>query len=80
MTNTRKGQSYKFNIVNLIKPDSLYNHGMRPLFYSKKTAEQKSIGWHRCGSDIRYYQSKKRNAVQSIQFYTLSFTVEMPFD
>lgn len=25
--NTRKNQQYKFYIVNLIKPDSLYNHG-----------------------------------------------------
>jgi hypothetical protein len=47
VTNTKKNQIYKFNIVNLIKPDSLYNNGMRPLIYSKKVAEQKSIGWHR---------------------------------
>jgi hypothetical protein len=47
VTNTKKNQIYKFNIVNLIKPDSLYNNGMRPLIYSKKAAEQKSIGWHR---------------------------------
>jgi hypothetical protein len=39
VTNTRKNQSYKFNIVNLIKPDSLYNQGMKPLVYSKKNAE-----------------------------------------
>ena len=38
VTNTKKNQIYKFNIVNLIKPDSLYNNGMRPLIYSKKAA------------------------------------------
>jgi hypothetical protein len=54
VTNTRKNQAYKFNLVNLIKPDSLYNQGMKPLIYSKKNAEQKSIGWHRCATDIRY--------------------------
>ena len=42
ISNTKKGTTYKFNIVNLIKPDSLYNHGMKPLTYSKKAAEQRS--------------------------------------
>ena len=29
-------------IINLMKPDSLYNSGMKPLFYSEKQAKQKS--------------------------------------
>lgn len=32
--NMKKGVTYKFNIVNLIKPESSYNQGMKPLFYS----------------------------------------------
>ena len=32
--NTRKGAAIKFNILNLAKPDSLYNQGMRVLSYS----------------------------------------------
>lgn len=38
--NTKRNHNYKFNIINLCKPDSLYNHGMKPLIYSKKTVEQ----------------------------------------
>ena len=53
--NTKKKVPYKFNIVNMIKPDSLYNHGMRPLMYSKKETEYKGSGWRRDGSDIMYY-------------------------
>jgi hypothetical protein len=34
----KKGVTYKFNIVNLVKPESSYNQGMKPLFYSKKEA------------------------------------------
>ena len=49
VANTRRNTTYKFNIVNLIKPDSLYNHGMKPLLYSKKGAEQRNCGWHRSG-------------------------------
>jgi hypothetical protein len=32
--NTRKNMKVKFNILNLAKPDSLYNFGMRVLCYS----------------------------------------------
>mmetsp|Transcript_14003 Transcript_14003/g.21826 ORF Transcript_14003/g.21826 Transcript_14003/m.21826 type:complete len:136 (+) Transcript_14003:743-1150(+) len=28
LKNTKAGQTYRFNIINLLKPDSLYNHGM----------------------------------------------------
>lgn len=31
VSNTREGKTYRFNIVNMMKPDSLYNYGMRPL-------------------------------------------------
>ena len=61
VANTRKNIVYKFNIINLIKPDSLYNHGMKPLIYSKKEAELKKNGWHRSGHEIKYYPSKKRS-------------------
>lgn len=60
VSNTKKRSVYRFNIVNLVKPDSLYNHGMKPVIYSKKEAEYKNLGWHRDGSDITYYASKKK--------------------
>lgn len=41
--NMRKGVKYKFNIINLVKPDSLYNAGMKPLGYSTKDAETKGF-------------------------------------
>lgn len=34
--NTRKDFEVKFNMLNLAKPDSLFNHGMKPLVYSEK--------------------------------------------
>ena len=46
VSNTRRDQTYKFNIINLIKPESSYNQGMRPLLYSTKEADGMSgIGW-----------------------------------
>ena len=52
--NTKRNHMYKFNIINLIKPDSSYNHGMKPLLYSKKEADQNQMGWHRGGFNICY--------------------------
>lgn len=52
---TRAGRTYRFNIINLLKPDSLYNHGMQPLMYSDKSAELKGTGWERAGKNICYY-------------------------
>lgn len=40
VSNTRKDVTYKFNIINLIKPESSYNEGMKPLIYSTKSASQ----------------------------------------
>ena len=34
VSNMEVGVEYKMNIVNLVKPDSLYNAGMRPALYS----------------------------------------------
>ena len=42
------------------KSGSLYNEGMRPLFYSEMDAAKKKIGWVRKGDDIKYY----RNAIK----------------
>ncbi len=39
VTNTRASKVYNFNVVNLLKPDSLFNEGLRPLVYSVKSAE-----------------------------------------
>lgn len=36
VSNTQKGHTVKFNILNLAKPDSLYNSGMKVLCLSEK--------------------------------------------
>eukprot|EP00940_MAST-03C_sp_MAST-3C-sp2_P001519 g1519.t1 len=84
--NTRAKRKYKFNIINLLKSDSLYNYGLRPLLYSKRLAEDKGIGWHRCGVDICYYANASSRLGGGARrkgermFYTLTFTVEFPHD
>lgn len=51
LSNVKAGQEVTFNIKNFQKPDSLFNQGMRPLYYSTKAEE----GWVRSGTDVRYY-------------------------
>jgi hypothetical protein len=58
--NTRRDIAYRFNIVNLMKPESTYSQGMKPLIYSVKDAEKNGLGWYREGSNIAYYQNSKK--------------------
>ncbi|KAL3668070.1 hypothetical protein V7S43_006935 [Phytophthora oleae] len=61
-----RGQKYRFNIVNLCKPNSLFNQGLQPVVYSVRDARQKGKGWVRSGTDIYYfansYARSPRNA------------------
>lgn len=87
--NTRRRQLYKFNFINLVKPGSLYNDGMRPLLYSTiaasgsttggTTAEPK--GWYRGGANLCYYENHiPRGSSRQKHYYTLSFTCEFDHD
>lgn len=44
-------------MLNLAKPDSLFNEGMKVLIFSEKFSEEKDIGWYRGGYNIGYYQN-----------------------
>lgn len=51
----RKNTVYRLNIVNLIKNESCYNRGLKPLLYSVKKAGSTNTGWYRDGTNIAYY-------------------------
>ena len=77
VSNVHKGMTVKFNILNLAKPDSLYNYGMRVLSYSVcRRQEEGDLAWHRVGHDIDYYQNtlKRENTRFNRFYYTLTFT------
>ncbi|KAG8431546.1 hypothetical protein GDO86_018315, partial [Hymenochirus boettgeri] len=76
--NTRKRVPYRFTITNLMKSNSLYNSGMKPLLYSQQDALLKGIGWRRDGKDIKYYKGSGPQDERSI--YCLTWTVEFPHD
>nr|XP_036218369.1 uncharacterized protein LOC106625653 isoform X6 [Bactrocera oleae] len=80
---TRKNVIYRFSIVNLVKSDSLYNDGMRPLMYSTISAKQIHEGWRRCGTNIAYYRNDDDTPSEEEDensSYTLTFNIEFKHD
>nr|XP_006212408.2 cytosolic carboxypeptidase 2 isoform X1 [Vicugna pacos]XP_031546539.1 cytosolic carboxypeptidase 2 isoform X1 [Vicugna pacos] len=76
--NTRKDATYRFTIVNLLKPKSLYTVGMKPLMYSQLDAKTHSIGWRREGDEIKYYRNNTGDGQQPL--YCLTWTIQFPHD
>ncbi|XP_050439401.1 cytosolic carboxypeptidase Nna1-like isoform X2 [Adelges cooleyi] len=80
--NTRRNIKYRFSIVNMYKPESLFAAGMKPLMYSTEDACQGKTGWRRCGENITYYMNDGPNGDSSEDNlrYILSFQLEFPHD
>ncbi|XP_051819809.1 cytosolic carboxypeptidase 2 isoform X8 [Antechinus flavipes] len=76
--NTRKEITYRFTIVNLLKPKSLYTTGMKPLLYSEVDARTQNVGWRRAGDEIKYYRKAAEEGQPT--FYCLTWTVRFPHD
>ncbi|XP_054517352.2 cytosolic carboxypeptidase 2 isoform X7 [Pan troglodytes] len=76
--NTRRDATYRFTIVNLLKPKSLYTVGMKPLLYSQLDANTRNIGWRREGNEIKYYKNNTDDGQQP--FYCLTWTIQFPYD
>jgi hypothetical protein len=68
VSNTTAGLSVKFNIVNLCKSGSLYNHGMKICY------RQSQGNWKRGGSEIHYFPNNFKRNSKGRSFYTLTFT------
>lgn len=71
-------------MLNLSKPDSLFNEGMKVLVQSEKQSEEKDIGWYRAGQNISYYHNgiskSSRKTGNNKTLYTLTFTYEFQYD
>ncbi|XP_071387157.1 cytosolic carboxypeptidase 2-like [Centroberyx affinis] len=79
--NMKAGVTYRFTIINLMKGRSLYSLGMRPLLYSERACEEKGVGWHRIGSNIRYYRNcNQDNNSLTVTLYSLTWTCQFPYD
>ena len=64
-------------MLNLAKPDSLYNYGMKVLCFSNKLKDTEGVGWHRIGESINYLanQYKREGNIRFYRtYYTFTFT------
>lgn len=72
---------FRFNIVNMKKPGSLFNEGMRPVMYSTFLARTQGAGWFRAGRNVAYATNKfeqmgrkrRRHCYRTLMF-TLPFS------
>lgn len=75
----KQNHRVRLNIVNLMKYESLYNNGLKPVIFSKKDSH---LGWHRNCESVSYYQNsiprKTVNTKSKLPqfYYTLTFTYE----
>jgi len=76
VANVRAGVTYRFSIVNLLKPSSVYELGMKPCIYSTKAAARGS-GWARGGESVNYASNGMRRG-RGRSYYTLSFSYTCP--
>ena len=73
----QKGMTFTFNIVNLLKVDSLYNEGLKPCVYSCKAHQIYGTKWTRSGTNISY----KKNPSNTVEILTkgVSFAFYLKF-
>ncbi|KAK6472507.1 cytosolic carboxypeptidase 2-like isoform X3 [Huso huso] len=76
--NMKPGTTYRFTIVNLMKSNSLYNLGLKPLLYSEREAHIKKVGWKRTGSNIKYYKNQSGQGGQDL--FSLTWTCQFPHE
>ena len=89
------GTRIRLNILNLMKPDSLYNYGMKPWVLSHKRQKEEGMGWHRDCENISYKVTnilKKKSKeppndniksnlkLAQYYFFKLSFTYVQAYD
>eukprot|EP00055_Hartaetosiga_balthica_P016386 m.103392 g.103392 ORF g.103392 m.103392 type:complete len:1433 (+) comp9094_c0_seq2:74-4372(+) len=78
--NTRANTQYTFHLMNLLKNDSLYNHGMQPVVFSQRQYDEKGIGWHRDGDDVAYFKNHIPYKGTDRRYYTLTFSYISQYD
>jgi hypothetical protein len=74
VSGTAAGQTATFNLINFEKSASLYNEGMKVLYYSSTAHQLLGTGWRRGGEAISYFKNGIRRHVAAKSYFTLTFT------
>jgi hypothetical protein len=73
------GRTYTFHLVNLGKPNSLFEEGAQPVMLSRRRFSQAGIGWTREGKDVAYYANGCLLGTGK-PAHTLSFSIDFPYE
>jgi hypothetical protein len=79
VSNMRRDVSYKLNIINLVKPTSLFSDGMQPVVFSEKESTAQGAGWTRSGEDVCYYENIITRS-DGQRYHTATFTLRFQHD
>lgn len=66
----------KFNVINMLKCDSLFNYGMQVAVFSERRSRKTGEGWARGGRRISYERNEMRVEMRRRWYYTLSWSYE----
>eukprot|EP00961_Rhodomonas_salina_P185332 2502297-Rhodomonas_salina.1 len=75
VTGAVKGVRYTLSLENMIKSDSLFKEGMKPLVWSRGEHEKSGRAWQRGCDNVQYApnEDKYQKAGCAYNFHTLSF-------
>lgn len=73
----KAGHVVTFNILNFMKPYSLYCEGLKPLIYSKAAEVRQGANWTRGGERIEYFENTIPKPGGGF-YYTLRFKYTFP--
>ena len=75
ITNGKKGQKIKLNIMNFQRKKTKYSQGLKIWYFTKRKKEEKKIGWHHTNENVEYNQNFLYNINKGRRnyYYTLSF-------
>lgn len=80
ISNIPANTKIKFNIVNMLKSDSLFNYGMQPCVHSAQAEKKMGQGWVRSGTGVKYFRNENKVDGSRRYYYTLTFTLVTPFE
>jgi len=73
LSNAPQNVELTFNIVNLMKSDSLFNYGMQPVVFSEARYKKNRESWQRMGKVVGYSRNSVRRENSRRYYYTLTF-------
>lgn len=74
VTNTLKGRTVTFNVLNCAKPSKLFRTGMTPLVFSELEYEERGTKWSGDVESVEYYRNDIERSGKAKFYHSLRFS------